>query len=81
MEQVRSQDVRRRWLREAGAMNTYNHDRRAGLPLCSWWTNAEREAFTVKCEAEAKRMARSKLARSLGLGMVIAQIGSKGQRQ
>jgi len=52
-----------------------------GIPADSWWADAERENFTPRCEQEARRMAGSKIARSLGLPMVIGQIDGKQARQ
>jgi hypothetical protein len=51
-----------------------------GIPSCSWWADAERERFTEQCAREALRMAGSKIARSLGLPMVIAQVDRKRAR-
>lgn len=56
-------------------------DPKQGIPATSWWMNADRDHFTEQCEREAKRMAGSRIARSLGIGMVIAQVDGKGKRQ
>ena len=51
-----------------------------GIPADSWWAEAERERFTEQCAREALRMAGSKIARSLGLPMVVAQVDGKRAR-
>lgn len=46
-------------------------------PTDSWWADAERACFTLRCEAEAARMRGSKGYQQVGMPPIVGQIDGR----